>query len=48
MYVELAQIPNVIVVYRKPTERIANAEKLTLEHRGLKNVPLLEGEERLK
>ena len=48
LYVELAQIPNVIVVYRKPSERIINAEKLALEQRGLKSVPLLEGEERLK
>ena len=48
LYVELPQIPKVIVVYRRPTERILNAEKLNLEHRGLKCIPLLEGEERLK
>ena len=48
LYVELAQIPNVIVIYRRPSERISNAEKLSLEHRGLKHVPLLEGEEKLK
>ena len=48
LYVELAQIPNIIVIYRRPSERTANAEKLSLEHRGLKNMPLLEGEEKLK
>jgi len=48
IYVELAQIPNVIIVYRRPSERRSNPEKLSLEHRGLKHVPLLEGEEKLK
>ena len=48
LFIELAQIPNVLVVYRRPSERIANSEKLSLEHRGLRNVPLLEGEEKLK
>lgn len=48
VYVELAQIPNVIVIYRRPSERIANSEKLALDNRGLKHVPLLEGEEKLK
>ena len=48
LYVELQQMPNVIVVYRRPSERTSNAEKLSLEHRGLKHVPLLEGEEKLK
>lgn len=48
LYVELTQIPNIIVIYRRPSERTNNAEKLSLEHRGLKNVPLLEGEEKLK
>ena len=48
LYVELAQIPNIIVVYRRPSERITNADKLSLEQRGLKHVPLLEGEEKLK
>ena len=37
-----------IVIYRRPSERTSNAEKLSLEHRGLKHVPLLEGEEKLK
>ena len=35
-------------MYRRPSERIQNAEKLSLENRGLKHVPLLEGEEKLK
>ena len=48
LYVELPQIPRVIVIYRRPSERTSNSEKLNLEHRGLKCVPLLEGEERLK
>ena len=48
IYVELAQIPNVIIVYRRPSERKNHPEKLSLEHRGLKHVPLLEGEEKLK
>ena len=48
LFVELAQIPNVIVVYRRPSERLNNAEKLSLEHHGLKHMPLLEGEEALK
>ena len=48
LFVELAQLPNVMVVYRRPSERIINAEKLSLEHHGLKHMPLLEGEERLK
>ena len=48
LYVELPQIPNVVVIYRRPVERTSNADKLSLEHRGLKSVPLLEGEEKLK
>ena len=48
LFVELAQIPNVIVVYRRPSERTNNAEKLSLEYHGLKHMPILEGEERLK
>ena len=31
LYVELPQIPNVIIVYRRPSERTNNAEKLALE-----------------
>ena len=41
-------MPNVIVVYRRPSERTSNAEKLSLEHRGLKHIPILEGEDKLK
>ena len=48
MYVELKQIPNVIIVYRRPWERTTNAERLVLDNRGFKHIPLLEGEERLK
>ena len=48
LFVELAQIPNVIVVYRRPSERLNNAEKLSLEHHGLKHMPMLEGEDALK
>ena len=48
LYVELTQIPNIMVIYRRPSERSSNAEKLSLEQRGLKSVPLLEGEEKLK
>lgn len=48
VFVELKQIPNVIIVYRRPAERQANAEKVSLEHRNLQSVPLLEGEEPLK
>jgi leucine-rich repeat-containing protein 49 len=28
IYVELPQIPNIIIVYRRPTEREANPEKM--------------------
>jgi len=48
IYVELAQIPNVTIIYRRPSERTSNPEKLALESRALKHVPLLEGEEKLK
>ena len=48
LYVELKQIPNVMIIYRRPSERSSKAEKLALENRGLKHIPLLEGEEKLK
>ena len=48
LYVELKQIPNVMIIYRRPSERCTKAEKLALENRGLKHIPLLEGEEKLK
>jgi len=38
----------VIVIYRRPGERLVNPEKVNYESRGLTQVPLLEGEEGLK
>jgi leucine-rich repeat-containing protein 49 len=38
----------VLVVYRKPSERSANPERLNLDKRELSHMPLLEGEERLR
>lgn len=48
IFVELKQIPNVLVIYRRPGERLANPEKVSFEGIGLQQVPLLEGEEALK
>lgn len=48
LYAELPQIPGVLVVYRKPSERLANPERLNLDHRELTHLPLLEGEEKLR
>lgn len=48
IFAELPQIPGVLVVYRKPSERTANPERLNLDKRDLSHMPLLEGEERLK
>lgn len=48
IYAELPQIPGVLVVYRKPSERNANPEKLNLDKKELTHLPLLEGEERLR
>lgn len=48
IYVEMKQIPNVIIVYRRPVERQANPEKILLDSRNLQAVPLLEGEEAIK
>lgn len=48
LYVELPQIPNIVIVYRRPSEREANVEKMTLDSRNLKHIPLLEGEEKIK
>ena len=48
LYVELKQIPNVMIIYRRPSERANKPDKLALENRSLKHVPLLEGEEKLK
>ena len=48
LFVELKQIPGVIVIYRRPCERIRNFDKISLDERGFKRLPLLEGEEKLK
>jgi leucine-rich repeat-containing protein 49 len=48
IYAELPKIPGVLVVYRKPSERTANPERLNLDRRELSHLPLLEGEERLR
>ena len=48
IFAELPQIPGVLVVYRKPSERNANPERLNLDKRDLTHMPLLEGDERLR
>lgn len=48
IFAELRQIPGVLVVYRKPSERNAHHDKLLLNKRELTHLPLLEGEERLR
>ena len=48
IFAELPQIPGVLVVYRKPSERNANPERLNLDKMDLTHMPLLEGEERLR
>lgn len=48
IFAELPQIPGVLVVYRKPSERNANPERLNLDKRELTHMPLLEGEEKLR
>jgi len=48
IYVEMKQIPGVLIVYRRPSERQANPEKIVLDQRSLQAVPLLEGEEAIK
>jgi len=47
IYVELPQIPNILIVYRKPDVRVTADGQLSLDERGLSHVPLLEGEEKL-
>jgi len=37
-----------MIIYRRPSERLKSSEKLSLDQRGLKRVPLLEGEEKVK
>lgn len=48
LYVELPQIPNIVIVYRRPQDRDQNVEKMSLDSRTLKHIPLLEGEEKIK
>ena len=48
IYVELPQIPDIMIIYRRPSERTTNAEKIQLDNRALKHIPLLEGEEGIK
>jgi len=48
IYVELPQIPNILIIYRRPCERKINPEKICLDTRGLTHIPLLEGEEKIK
>lgn len=48
IYAEMPGIPGVLVVCRKPSERNANPERLNLDRRELTQIPLLEGEERLR
>ena len=48
IYAELPQIPDVLVVYRRQSERSANPERLNLDKRDLTHLPLLEGEEKLR
>ena len=48
LYVEIPQIPKNIVIYRKPSIRVKNSEKLYLNKKDLPHIPLLEGEENLK
>ncbi len=48
LYVEIPQIKKNLVVYRKPSVRNKNIEKLYLNKKDLPHIPLLEGEENLK
>jgi leucine-rich repeat-containing protein 49 len=48
IFAELMRIPGALVVYRKPSERNKNYDKLILQNMGLTVLPLLEGEEKLK
>lgn len=45
---ELPQIPGIIIVYRRPSERASNPETMNLNNRSLDHIPLLEGEEKVK
>mmetsp|Transcript_15959 Transcript_15959/g.2645 ORF Transcript_15959/g.2645 Transcript_15959/m.2645 type:complete len:147 (-) Transcript_15959:1461-1901(-) len=48
IYAELPGFPGVLVVYRKPSERNTNPERLNLDRRELTQLPLLEAEEKLR
>ena len=48
LYVELPQIPNIIIVYRWPAEWLRNPDVFNLNSRYLTHIPLLEGEESIK
>lgn len=48
IFAELKHLPGVLIVYRSPEEREAQSERLNLDRRFLKGLPLLEGEERLR
>ena len=48
IFAELPGLPGVLVVYRKPSERNSNPERLNLDRRELTQMPLLEGEEKLR
>ena len=47
IYVELPQIPNILIIYRRPEVRLKSKDSLILDDRGLSHIPLLEGEEKL-
>lgn len=48
IFAELPGLTGVLVVYRSPSERNTNPERLNLDRRDLTQMPLLEGEERLR
>ena len=48
IFVELPQIPGILIVYRRPAERAINPDKMSLNGRNLTHIPLLEGEEKVK
>jgi len=48
IFAELPEIPGVLVVYRRASERDTNPERLNLDKKGLTHIPLLEGEEKLR
>ena len=48
LYVELPQIPNIIIIYRRPSERLKSPFTFDLTNKNLRHIPLLEGEEAIK